>query len=305
MKKIAGILLLAAVILTAGCVTTADPIVGSWQTAEPIQYEDFSTSYLITFEEDGTGEVIYSYSDEVNDYTYPILWEKTDGIYQYEALTVFTFSEDGKTMTDNAQYSYSLAEGEEKFGGVWTEIVPGGAEVDYHYTYVFNEDGTGVETIYETGDESEVYSFTWEEFGENQIQISYLETYSFTEDGKMTTSLGTKTVYEKQDNIWVENPQIGDEVTTYEFQDDGICVRSIYDGETKKLVGVHTYYYTPVVINGDSIRTMPLLTPMVSLFNLQIGGILEEAYIYELAFLEDGTLQDVFYGEILERVSPA
>ena len=62
MKKLAGILLLAAVILTAGCVTTADPIVGSWQTPEPIQYEDFSSSYLITFEEDGTGEVIYSYS---------------------------------------------------------------------------------------------------------------------------------------------------------------------------------------------------------------------------------------------------
>ena len=284
MKKIAGILLLAAVILTAGCVTTADPIVGSWQTAEPIQYEDFSTSYLITFEEDGTGEVIYSYSDEVNDYTYPILWEKTDGIYQYEALTVLTFSEDGKIMTDNAQYSYRLEKDGEMFGGVWTEVIPKGAEVFEYYTYVFNEDGTGVETIYVTGDEPEVYSFTWEEFGENQIQISYLETYSFTEDGKMKTSLGTKTVYEEVDGIWVETPQIGDEVTTYEFQDDGICVRSIYDGETEELVGVHTYYYT----STDSS-----------------GGILKEAYIYELELLEDGTLQDVFYGEILERVSPA
>ncbi|HJJ69495.1 MAG TPA: hypothetical protein O0Y02_02565, partial [Methanocorpusculum sp.] len=141
MKKLAGILLLAAVILTAGCVTTADPIVGSWQTPEPIQYEDFSTSYLITFEEDGTGELIYSYSDEANDYTYPILWEKTDGIYQYEALTVFTFSEDGKTMTDNAQYTYRLEKDGEMFGGVWTEVIPKGAEVFEYYTYVFNEDG--------------------------------------------------------------------------------------------------------------------------------------------------------------------
>ncbi len=305
MKKFAGILLLTAVILTAGCVTTADPIVGSWQTTEPIQYDDFSLSYQMTFEEGGTGELIYSYSDEVNDYIYPILWENTDGIYQYETLTVFTFSEDGKTMTDNAQYSYSLAEGEEKFGGVWTEIIPGGAEVDYYYTYVFNEDGTGVETIYETGEEPEVCSITWEEFGENQILISYLETYSFTEDGKMKTSLGTKTVYEYQDGLWVENPQVGDGVTTYEFYADGICGRLVYDGETEDLTGVYTYYYTPMISSIGGEVPAPFLTPVVSLFNLPVGGTLELVYIYGLEFLEDGTLQDVFYGEILERVSPA
>ena len=38
---------------------------------------------------------------------------------------------------------------------------------------------------------------------------------------------------------------------------------------------------------------------------MQIGGIMEQTYIYGLELLEDGTLQDVFYGEILERVSPA
>ena len=283
MKKIAGILLLAAVILTAGCVTTADPSVGSWQTKEPIQSADFSTSYLITFEEDGTGEVIYSYSDEVNDYTYPILWEKTDGIYQYEALTVLTFSEDGKTMTDYGQYPYSLADGAEKFGGLWTEVIPEGAEDAVYCTYVFNEDGTGVETIYVPGGEPNVSQFIWEEFGDNQITFRYLYSYSF-EDGRMTITPDTLNVYEEVDEIWVETPQAGDYVTTFEFRDDGICVCSIYDRETDELVILYKYNYT---LTGDD------------------GGFLEERYLYDITLLEDGTLQGAVSGEILERVSPA
>ena len=300
MKKLAGILLLAAVILTAGCVTTADPIVGSWQITEPIQYDDYTLSYLVTFDEDGTGEMTYSYSDEETDNIYPLLWEKTGDTYQYEMFAAFTFSEDGKTMTDYAQYTYRLEKDGEMFGGVWMEEIPKGTEVSKHYTYVFYEDGTGVETIYETGEEPDVGPFTWEATGENQISIRYLYTYSF-ENGKMKTSFGTETVYEEVDGIWVETPQVGGEVTTYEFGDDGICVRSIYDGETKELTGLYTYYYTPVGTNGP----LPLLTPLVSLFDMQVGGIMERAVLYELEFLEDGTLQDVVYGEILERVSPA
>ena len=300
MKKLAGILLLAAVILTAGCVTTADPIVGSWQITEPIQYDDYTLSYLVTFDEDGTGEMTYSYSDEETDNIYPLVWEKTGDTYQYEMFAAFTFSEDGKTMTDYAQYTYRLEKDGEMFGGVWMEEIPKGTEVSKYYTYVFYEDGTGVETIYETGEEPDAGPFTWEATGENQISIRYLYTYSF-ENGKMKTSFGTQTVYEEIDGIWVETPQVGGEVTTYEFGDDGICVRSIYDGETKELTGLYTYYYTPVGTNGP----LPLLTPLVSLFDLQAGGIMERAVLYELEFLEDGTLQDVVYGEILERVSPA
>ena len=300
MKKLAGILLLAAVILTAGCVTTADPIVGSWQITEPIQYDDYTLSYLVTFDEDGTGEMTYSYSDEETDNIYPLVWEKTGDTYQYEMFAAFTFSEDGKTMTDYAQYTYRLEKDGEMFGGVWMEEIPKGAEVSKYYTYVFYEDGTGVETIYETGEEPDAGPFTWEETGENQISIRYLYTYSF-ENGKMKTSFGTETVYEEVDGIWVETPQVGGEVTTYEFGDDGICVRSIYDGETKELTGLYTYYYTPVGTNGP----LPLLTPLVSLFDLQAGGIMERAVLYELAFLENGNLQDVVYGEVLERVSPA
>ena len=300
MKKLAGILLLAAVILTAGCVTTADPIVGSWQITEPIQYDDYTLSYLVTFDEDGTGEMTYSYSDEETDNIYPLLWEKTGDTYQYEMFAAFTFSEDGKTMTDYAQYTYRLEKDGEMFGGVWMEEIPKGTEVSKYYTYVFYEDGTGVETIYETGEEPDAGPFTWEETGENQISIRYLYTYSF-ENGKMKTSFGTETVYEEVDGIWVETPQVGGEVTTYEFGDDGLCVRSIYDGETKELTGLYTYYYTPVGTNGP----LPLLTPLVSLFDMQVGGIMERAVLYELEFLEDGTLQDVVYGEILERVSPA
>ena len=300
MKKLAGILLLAAVILTAGCVTTADPLVGSWQITEPIQYDDYTLSYLATFDEDGTGEMTYSYSDEETDNIYPLLWEKTGDTYQYEMFAAFTFSEDGKTMTDYAQYTYRLEKDGEMFGGVWMEEIPKGTEVSKYYTYVFYEDGTGVETIYETGEEPDAGPFTWEATGENQISIRYLYTYSF-ENGKMKTSFGTETVYEEVDGIWVETPQVGGEVTTYEFGDDGICVRSIYDGETKELTGLYTYYYTPVGTNGP----LPLLTPLVSLFDLQVDGIMERAVLYELEFLEDGTLQDVVYGEILERVSPA
>ena len=300
MKKLAVILLLAAVILTTGCVTTADPIVGSWQITEPIQYDDYTLSYLVTFDEDGTGEMTYSYSDEETDNIYPLLWEKTGDTYQYEMFAAFTFSEDGKTMTDYAQYTYRLEKDGEMFGGVWMEEIPKGTEVSKYYTYVFYEDGTGVETIYETGEEPDVGPFTWEATGENQISIRYLYTYSF-ENGKMKTSFGTETVYEEVDGIWVETPQVGGEVTTYEFGDDGICVRSIYDGETKELTGLYTYYYTPVGTNGP----LPLLTPLVSLFDMQVGGIMERAVLYELAFLENGNLQDVVYGEVLERVSPA
>ena len=242
----------------------------------------------------------YSYSDEETDNIYPLLWEKTGDTYQYEMFAAFTFSEDGKTMTDYAQYTYRLEKDGEMFGGVWMEEIPKGTEVSNYYTYVFYEDGTGVETIYETGEEPDVGPFTWEATGENQISIRYLYTYSF-ENGKMKTSFGTETVYEEVDGIWVETPQVGGEVTTYEFGDDGICVRSIYDGETKELTGLYTYYYTPVGTNGP----LPLLTPLVSLFDLQVDGIMERAVLYELEFLEDGTLQDVVYGEILERVSPA
>ena len=283
MKKLAGILLLAAVILTAGCVTTADPIVGNWQTTEPIQYDGYTLSYQVTFDEDGTGEMIYSYSDEVNDYIFPISWEKNGDIYQYCMHHVLTFAEDGRTMTDYGQYPYSLADGAEKFGGLWTEVIPEGAEDAVYCTYVFNEDGTGVETIYVPGGEPNVSQFIWEEFGDNQITFRYMYTYSF-EDGRMTITPDTLNVYEEVDGIWVETPQAGDYVTTFEFRDDGVCVCSIYDRETDELVILYKYNYTQT---GDN------------------GGFLEERYLYDLTLLEDGTLQGAVSGEILERVSPA
>ena len=122
MKKIAGLLLLtAAVILTAGCITTTDPIVGNWQTKEPIQYEDYgyNLSYMLTFEKDGTGEMIDSYSYTETDYYSPILWEKTsENTYLYEMLIIFTISEDGKTITDDYHNTYNLAEGDEMFEDV-------------------------------------------------------------------------------------------------------------------------------------------------------------------------------------------
>ncbi|HJJ73422.1 MAG TPA: hypothetical protein O0X58_03560, partial [Methanocorpusculum sp.] len=305
MKKIAGLLLLtAAVILTAGCVTTADPIVGSWQTTEPIQFDGYTLSYQVTFEEDGTGELIYSYSDVEGDNIFPLLWKKTGDTYHYEMFCSFTISEDGKTMTDDYQYTYRLEKDGEMFGGVWMEEIPKGAEADYYYTYVFNEDGTGVETIHETGNDPDVGYFLWREYADNQIIIRYLYTYTF-EDGKMKTSMGEEAVFEEVDGIWVETPQVGNHVTTYEFCDDGICVRHIYDGETNERIGFYKYYYIPSVMTDEKIAALPLLTPLLPLFSTPIGGVLLSADIYELEFLEDGTLQDVEDREILERVSSA
>ncbi len=305
MKKIAGLLLLtAAVILTAGCVTTADPIVGSWQTTEPIQFDGYTLSYQATFDEDGTGEMIYSYSYDENNYILPIFWDKNGDTYQYEMLYVLTFSEDGRTMTDYAQHTYRLEKDREMFGGVWMEEIPKGVEVFEYYTYVFNEDGTGVETIYEPGEEPDVCRISWKEYAENQIVIRHLYTYSF-EDGKMKTSRGQNTVFEEVDGIWVETPQVGNHVTTYEFCDDGICVRHIYDGETNERIGFYKYYYIPSVMTDEKIAALPLLTPLLPLFSTPIGGVLLSADIYELEFLEDGTLQDVEDREILERVSSA
>ena len=305
MKKLAGLLLLtAAVILTAGCVTTADPIVGSWQTTEPIQFDGYTLSYQVTFEEDGTGELIYSYSDVEGDNIFPLLWKKTGDTYHYEMFCSFTISEDGKTMTDDYQYTYRLEKDGEMFGGVWMEEIPKGAEADYYYTYVFNEDGTGVETIHETGNDPDVGYFLWREYADNQIIIRYLYTYTF-EDGKMKTSMGEEAVFEEVDGIWVETPQVGNHVTTYEFCDDGICVRHIYDGETNERIGFYKYYYIPSVMTDEKIAALPLLTPLLPLFSTPIGGVLLSADIYELEFLEDGTLQDVEDREILERVSSA
>ncbi|HJJ93344.1 MAG TPA: hypothetical protein O0X31_02220, partial [Methanocorpusculum sp.] len=215
-----------------------------------------------------------------------------------------TFSEDGRTMTDYAQYTYRLEKDGEMFGGVWMEEIPKGAEVDYYYTYVFNEDGTGVETIYETGKDPDVGYFIWREYADNQIIIRYLYTYTF-EDGKMKTSMGEEAVFEEVDGIWVETPQVGEEVTTYSFGDDGICVRHIYDGETNELIVVYKYYYIPSVITDEKITALPLLTPLLPLFSAPIDGVLQSADVYELEFLEDGTLQDVEDREILERVSSA
>ena len=304
MKKLAGILLLAAVILTAGCVTTADPIVGSWQLTEPIQYDGYTVTYQVTFEADGTGKDIDTYSyTEINSIN-PILWKKNGDAYQYEEFNVLTFSEDGKTMTDYAQYTYRLEKDGEMFGGVWIEDIPKGIEVSEYYTYVFYENGTGVETVYETGDDPDVYRISWKEFAENQIVIRHLYTYSF-EDGKMKTSRGQNAVFEEVDGIWVETPQVGKSVTTYEFRDDGLCIRSIYDGESGELRSFYQYYYTPTVTRGDTVTPLPLLTPLVSLFDLQVDGIMERTYIYDIVFLEDGTLLDVIFGDVLERVSPA
>ena len=139
-----------------------------------------------------------------------------------------------------------------------------------------------LKTLHQDGEKSYAYNLQWEEYAENQIFIRYVDSYTI-EDGKMKTTLDDEVIFEEVDGIWVETPLEGLQLITYEFRDDGICVCTIYDRETKEFLDVYFYEYTPT----------------------EAGGILKSKYMSEYVLLEDGTLQDVNYGDILERVSSA
>lgn len=276
MKKIAGILLLtAAVILTAGCISSADPVLGTWELVEPLPYNDGTVTYNLTFAEDGTGLNYYSFSDQDEVYFYPIFWKSIgDNTYEYEEVILFTISSDEKTMTDIYDREYTLKD------GVWVQNI---VEDDGYATYEFAEDGFGLEKYYLEGELEETSDFVWEYIADRQIQIRYITGYTFLEDGTMTTEFGKKTgVFENVDGIWVETPQLGDTLTTYEFRDDGMCVRTIYNEYPNDVKTIYDYCY---VENSDGT-----------------GGILQDVYLYTVVLQDDGTLKDTEYGDILVRV---
>ena len=283
MKKLAGILLLtAAVILTAGCISTADPIVGTWELTEPLQYDDYSFTYSLKFNEDGTGTEVASYSDEPRDSIYNLVWEKTgENTYRYEAFDAFILSEDGKFMTDWAGYTYALAEGEEIIGGIWTETAVD--EDGERFTYVFEEGGECIRTIYSDGEEPQIASFMWSMEDENQIIIWMYETYTINDDGIMTTSVDETVTFTDVDGVWIETPQVGPRTTTFQFFDDGSCIQTNYVGDTDE-VYVMYYLYWEEEEDGKS-------------------GVLKQRYAFDMTLEEDGTLVDMWYGDVLAKVT--
>ena len=270
MKKLAGILLLtAAVILTAGCISTADPIVGTWELTEPLQYDDHSLTYSLTFNEDGKSGMLketYQYSDEEIYPNYPIVWEKTgENTYRYEAICTLTLSEDKKTLTDWAGYTFALSEGEEVFGGAWTEVT----DDEYADIIILNEDGTCLMKSHDS--EPAVEEYLWSMLDSNQILIWFYETYVINDEGKLTTSYWDEAVFEEVDGVWT-SPRVDEYRTTFQFLDDGDCIQTIYIGNPDEVYGIY-YWYFEEAEDGKS-------------------GVLKERFIYEVKLLEDGTLVD-------------
>ena len=184
-------------------------------------------------------------------------------------------------MTDWAGYTYALAEGEEIIGGLWTETaVDEDGEI---FTYVFEEGGECIRTIYSDGEEPQTASFMWSMEDENQIIIWMYETYTISDDGIMTTSVDETVTFSDVDGVWIQTPQAGPRTTTVQFFDDGSCIMINYVGDTDEIYLMYHLYWEEAE-DGKS-------------------GVLKQRYVYEVELLEDGTLVDIWYGDVLAKVT--
>ncbi|HJJ48011.1 MAG TPA: hypothetical protein O0X39_03320 [Methanocorpusculum sp.] len=119
MKKILTgflVLVLAASVVCAGCVTTSgssDPVVGTWQW-EHDEGDEYDLVY--TFNADNTFTETWYISGTKNiDMKYDGIWSCNDGVYKIaysngdeavEGAAWFTLSPDGKTLTDGLEINY-------------------------------------------------------------------------------------------------------------------------------------------------------------------------------------------------------
>lgn len=271
MKKLAGIILLtAAVILTAGCISATDSVVGTWSLTEPVILGDYTYTYTLTFNEDGSGQAVYTYSDEPRDRIYPLVWEKTgEDTYWYEYIECLTLSDDKKSLTDFGGYEFTLGEGEEIIGGTWTETKQD--EIGNTGTYVFMEDGTCTLTLSSETEEQITVEYRWSMPTKNQIAIhAYYYPYTITEDKIVIIDEGEDIIFEKINGEWIENPTYGDLRSKLQFLDDGTCIETSYIGETDEVYGT-LYWYWEAEEDGKS-------------------GILIQRYTEEVMIQEDGTL---------------
>ena len=111
-------------ICSAGCVSPADRIIGTWTSDDfPESFGDEYTNIITTFNADGKGTETWVYGNG-STYTWNISWIN-DGnakyAYVYDSWTS-TIAEDGKTHTDSDGLVYVREEGDDGEGyvGTWT-----------------------------------------------------------------------------------------------------------------------------------------------------------------------------------------
>ncbi len=279
MKHIAGVLILSSIlILTAGCVTDTDKIVGTWESnASYMYYDNVSSGLSFIFYNNGSGRLIETDSDGSIG-TFPLVWNLSGNSYQFSIYDSFILSSDGKTLTSNHGYTYTGGEG--FTNGVWVQQGSPG----YQYTYVFNADKTGTETLSWDGSNSSSYALTWQE-GTNGVY--FVETnypFTFSADGKTMTDYDGVECSESN-GVWVQ--QYTSDSTyyyTYEFLRDGICRMSQYSVQTKE---AYTPYYYTWFDSADNTRIMITTTP------------------YNMVLQSDGTMKDIVSGDIFKIKSHA
>lgn len=274
-KMVLCLLFAAAVILTAGCVTTDDSISGTWRTAEPVPAAgaEYTYTYTLVFNEDGTGTSVYEYSDMAIPSKFSITWEQIgENLFWYEEYYCFTVSDEGMVSSYGEAYT--------KDGESWVSVTEDGMTC----TFLFNEDGTGVETItgvVEGKTVSSAYPFVWKTAGKDCLIYSYVYEYRFADNLLIIGNGISEYVFEKTDAGWV-------------FEEEGRVAVVIFDGNTLlvKLAyadsGEEVFRVAPVIQNDDGE-----------------SGIFYDTIVGDAELLEDGTLKIEGIDSVLRKVSDA
>ncbi|MDO5843954.1 MAG: hypothetical protein Q4Q53_02260 [Methanocorpusculum sp.] len=280
MKKIAAVIIVSIVlILSAGCIAEKDAVIGTWESVEPYQSGDTAHNLVFTFSEDYTGKFVDTDLSEGQTGTFPALWIKTgDKTYLFEEYETFKISDDGKTLTSNYGYTYTGGDGFTK--GTW---VQNGVKGDaYRYEYVFNPDGTGVETYYE--DETvRTTNLKWNEDSKNLYELTHVYSVKFSEDGKTMYDIWGDAC-EESNGVWTNIRQDDwNYYYTYEFIDDDLCKLICYYNDTEEVYGVYYYVWKDSETAG--------------------GRTLDRVYLTYFELQSDGTLKDRDSSLVLKKVS--
>jgi hypothetical protein len=182
MKKTAFlplIILAVMVIMTAGCVSTATDLAGTWTTgAYTSPSGTHYTKFVEVFNADGTGTET-GFFDNGSTEIWNMTWIKTGDstyLYSYESWTA-TLSSDGKTITysDGSVYTREGNTGT-GYAGTWTctQLYYGKL---YTITDVLNAENTGSSTwTYENGTQYGSWDLMWYETDENTCFTTYTDS---------------------------------------------------------------------------------------------------------------------------------
>ena len=250
MKKIAilGILILVFV-LASGCVSSPDPIVGTWELTDLNYTNETEISDIISvFNEDGTGTQTYYYNDTLYSNTYDILWA-VNGTGTYVISTVYpiVLSDDEKVLgVLGSDYKFSG----DGFIGTWTrDKLEEYNGTSYVGTFTFNDNNTGdFSWYYENGTLESAYPLTWSE-KDGVYSYSYEdELLSATiMDGNLTAAWvnGDTETYARVMTENIAGTWGSDANSTLVFNEDGTGTGTSFHGNnTDSSVMVWTY-------NGD------------------------------------------------------